>query len=55
METDPKRPLTDEERLQLAAQLDKELDDYIAGLEKKPYSDGWPQDRWEEVNFVDYT
>lgn len=45
----PKTPMTDEERLELAAKLDKELDDFIAGLEKKSYTEGWPEDRWEEV------
>lgn len=43
-----KQHMTDEERQQLADKLDKELDDYINSLEKKPYSDGWPEDRWEE-------
>lgn len=46
-----KRPkMTDEERLKLAEKLDKELDDFISGLERKPYTEGWPEDRWEEVN-----
>ena len=39
---------TEEERLELAAKLDAELDDYINGLEKKSYSEGWPEDRWQE-------
>ncbi|XP_046979522.1 DNA polymerase interacting tetratricopeptide repeat-containing, protein of 47 kDa [Schistocerca americana] len=40
--------MTDEERLQLAEKLDKELDEYIAGLERRPYTEGWPEDRWRE-------
>ncbi|KAJ8669310.1 hypothetical protein QAD02_000569 [Eretmocerus hayati] len=39
---------TEDERLALAAKLDKELDEYIDGLDKKSYSDGWPEDRWQE-------
>lgn len=46
-----KKPMTHEERLALAAKLDKELDDFIAGLEKKRYTEGWPEDRWQEVSF----
>ena len=44
-----KKPMTTEERLKLAAKLDKDLDDFIAGLEKKSYTEGWPEDRWQEV------
>lgn len=44
-----KKRWTDEERLKLAEKLDKELDDFIAGLERKPYTEGWPEERWEEV------
>lgn len=36
------------ERLELAQKLDDELDDFIQGLEKKSYTEGWPEDRWEE-------
>ncbi|OAD52127.1 Tetratricopeptide repeat protein 4, partial [Eufriesea mexicana] len=39
---------TDEERLELASKLDTELDEYISNLEKKSYTEGWPEDRWEE-------
>jgi len=39
---------TDEERLELAAKLDVELDEYINNLEKKSYAEGWPEDRWQE-------
>lgn len=41
--------MTDEERLTLAAKLDNELDDFINGLERRGYTEGWPEDRWEEV------
>ncbi|XP_066590172.1 uncharacterized protein Dpit47 [Prorops nasuta] len=40
-------PMTEKERLELASKLDKELDDYINSLEKKRYTEGWPEDRWE--------
>lgn len=43
-----KKNWTDEERLELAAQLDAELDQFIDGLEKKRYEEGWPEDRWQE-------
>nr|XP_023030446.1 tetratricopeptide repeat protein 4 isoform X1 [Leptinotarsa decemlineata] len=43
-----KKVITDEERLQLAAKLDKELDEFIEKLPRKKYEDGWPEDRWEE-------
>ncbi|XP_068975968.1 DNA polymerase interacting tetratricopeptide repeat-containing, protein of 47 kDa [Bombus flavifrons] len=39
---------TDKERLKLASKLDAELDEYISNLEKKSYTEGWPEDRWEE-------
>ncbi|KAL0122185.1 hypothetical protein PUN28_007142 [Cardiocondyla obscurior] len=42
------RAWTEEERLELAAKLDAELDEYISGLEKKSYTEGWPEDRWQE-------
>lgn len=45
----PKTGMTPEERLQLAAKLDKELDEFIEKLPRKKYEDGWPEDRWEEV------
>ncbi|XP_055917637.1 DNA polymerase interacting tetratricopeptide repeat-containing, protein of 47 kDa [Eupeodes corollae] len=51
-ETETEKPkknqITDEERLELAAKLDQELDDFIEGLEKKRYTEGWPEDRWQE-------
>uniref|UniRef100_A0A182J5L0 Cns1/TTC4 wheel domain-containing protein n=1 Tax=Anopheles atroparvus TaxID=41427 RepID=A0A182J5L0_ANOAO len=43
-----KKVLTDQERLELAAKLDKDLDAFISSLEKKRYTEGWPEDRWEE-------
>lgn len=33
---------------ELAAKLDADLDAFINGLEKKAYTEGWPEDRWEE-------
>ncbi|KAK0082164.1 hypothetical protein PV325_010942 [Microctonus aethiopoides] len=46
--TNDKKQWTDEERLELAAKLDNELDEYINNLEKKSYTEGWPEDRWQE-------
>ncbi|CAH3949357.1 DNA polymerase interacting tetratricopeptide repeat-containing, protein of 47 kDa [Pieris brassicae] len=40
--------MSDEERVALCQKLDRELDDFIDGLEKKRYTEGWPEDRWEE-------
>ena len=34
---------------ELAAKLDADLDAFIDGLEKKAYTEGWPEDRWQEV------
>lgn len=42
--------MTDEERAALAEKMDKELDEFIDSLEKRGYTEGWPEDRWEEVN-----
>lgn len=42
-----KTPMTDEERLALCQKLDQELDDFIDSLERKRYTEGWPEDRWE--------
>lgn len=39
---------TEEERLKLAAKLDAELDEYINSLEKKSYTEGWPENKWQE-------
>lgn len=47
-----KKNWTDQERQELAAKLDKELDDFIDKLPKKKYEDGWPEDRWEEVSLL---
>ncbi|CAH1117980.1 unnamed protein product [Phaedon cochleariae] len=43
-----KTPMTDEERLELAKKLDADLDEFIDSLPKNKYTDGWPEDRWEE-------
>ncbi|XP_058834519.1 DNA polymerase interacting tetratricopeptide repeat-containing, protein of 47 kDa [Topomyia yanbarensis] len=43
-----KKGMSDEERLQLATKLDSELDQFINSLEKRRYTEGWPEDRWEE-------
>lgn len=48
--TKPKSNMTDEERAALAEKMDKELDDFINSLEKRGYTEGWPEDRWEEVD-----
>lgn len=47
----PNAKMTDEERAALADKLDAQLDDFIDSLEKRGYTEGWPEDRWEEVNF----
>lgn len=44
-----KKEWTEQERLELAAKLDAELDVFINSLEKKRYEEGWPEDRWQEV------
>ncbi|CAG5055045.1 unnamed protein product [Parnassius apollo] len=43
-----KKVMTDAERLELCQKLDQELDDFINSLESKRYTEGWPEDRWEE-------
>lgn len=45
-----KNPMTEEERAALGKKLDQELDDFINGLERKRYTEGWPEDRWEVRN-----
>lgn len=45
-----KKQWTEQERLELAAKLDADLDAFINSLEKKRYEEGWPEDRWQEVN-----
>lgn len=49
-----KKEWTEQDRLELAAKLDAELDEFIDGLEKKRYEEGWPEDRWQEVRFNNY-
>ncbi|XP_058794487.1 DNA polymerase interacting tetratricopeptide repeat-containing, protein of 47 kDa [Phymastichus coffea] len=43
-----KKVWTEAERLELSAKLDRELEDYIDSLDKKVYTDGWSEDRWQE-------
>ncbi|XP_033214607.1 DNA polymerase interacting tetratricopeptide repeat-containing, protein of 47 kDa [Belonocnema kinseyi] len=43
-----KKSWSEAERLELAEKLDAELDDYINNLEKKSYTEGWPEDKWQE-------
>lgn len=47
--SEPRHPMSDEERLELASKLDKDLDNFINGLEKRKYTDGWTEDTWQEV------
>lgn len=49
MENQKKEKISEEERLKLAEKLDKDLDEFINSLEKKRYSDGWPEDKWRDV------
>lgn len=44
-----KAPISDEERLALAAKLDDDLDEFINSLEKKKYTEGWNEETWKEV------
>lgn len=43
-----KIPMSDEERRELAEKLDRELDEFIGGLEKRSSTYEWPEDRWQE-------
>ncbi|XP_044004446.1 DNA polymerase interacting tetratricopeptide repeat-containing, protein of 47 kDa-like [Aphidius gifuensis] len=43
-----KKNWTNEERANLADQMDKDLDNFINSLEKKRYTEGWPEDKWQE-------
>ncbi|XP_013191744.2 DNA polymerase interacting tetratricopeptide repeat-containing, protein of 47 kDa [Amyelois transitella] len=47
-EEENKKAMSDEERLALCQKLDQELDEFINSLERKRYTEGWPEDRWEE-------
>lgn len=40
--------MAEEQRHELAEQLDKDLDAWLAAREKKPYTEGWNEDNWEE-------
>ena len=43
------KALTEDERLQLAAKLDQDLEKFINSREKTPYTDGWKEETWREV------
>ncbi|KAF4521026.1 hypothetical protein B566_EDAN002521 [Ephemera danica] len=43
-----KQPMAEKERLALCEKLDRELETYISGLERKSYTEGWPEDKWQE-------
>ena len=45
----PAKAMTDEEREKLAKSLDDELDQFIEGLQKSNYKDGWKEETWEKV------
>ncbi|XP_044763280.1 DNA polymerase interacting tetratricopeptide repeat-containing, protein of 47 kDa [Coccinella septempunctata] len=40
--------MTEDERIQLAAKLDKELEQFVDGLPKRSYEDGWAEESWEQ-------
>lgn len=42
-------PLSGENYNKLAESLDKDVDDFMGKLEKKPYTDGFTEDNWEQV------
>ncbi|XP_044261369.1 DNA polymerase interacting tetratricopeptide repeat-containing, protein of 47 kDa [Tribolium madens] len=44
----PKSPLSEQERLELAAKLDQELDEFIDSLPKRKQEGHIPFDKWEE-------
>ncbi|GFG39144.1 hypothetical protein Cfor_06452 [Coptotermes formosanus] len=46
-----KMPVSEEKRRELAEKLDRELDEFIGGLEKRSSTYEWPEDRWQEVRF----
>ena len=48
-EKPPNSKISYEERFELAAKLENELDEFISGLEEKTYTDGWNEDTWQEV------
>ena len=47
--SETKKPMSDDERHELAVKLDRELGDFINTREKTPYTEGWNPDNWEEV------
>ncbi|KAG8198456.1 hypothetical protein JTE90_022191 [Oedothorax gibbosus] len=36
------------ERSKLVEKLNKDVSDFLAQLQPKPYEDGWPEDKWEQ-------
>lgn len=44
-----KQKLTEQERLDLAAKLDNDLEEFISSLEKRRPSEKVPIDQWEKV------
>lgn len=47
--TDPSK--TDEERHQLAAKLDEDIELFINSQKKSQYTEGWKEETWEQVRF----
>jgi hypothetical protein len=45
-----KQNLTEQERLELAAKLDNDLETFISSLEKRRPSEKIPIDQWEKVS-----
>ena len=48
------KKMTDEERTELCKKLDKDMEEYLAGMEAKAknnpskYEEGWTEDNWEK-------
>lgn len=38
------------EEKSLAEKLDEDIDQFMEGLPKRPYRDGWPEEKWQEVS-----
>lgn len=47
-----KKEYTEEERLELAKKLDNDLDAFLASRPRKPYTDGWTEENWQEVYLI---
>ncbi|CAH0390036.1 unnamed protein product [Bemisia tabaci] len=43
-----KKEYTEEERLELAKKLDDDLDAFLASRPRKPYTEGWTEENWQE-------